>query len=65
LGDKSRSHAHFYLWPTNRVARWVCEKIVQNVAQYIFCQNQCIILSVKKVALNVGHFRNRQNSCPK
>jgi hypothetical protein len=36
------------------VARRVCEKFAQIVAQPSFCQNQCIIFTLGKVAQNFG-----------
>jgi hypothetical protein len=36
------------------VTRWVDEKIAQKVAQYIFCQNECITTIVEKVAPKPG-----------
>jgi hypothetical protein len=38
----------------NRVTRWVCEKIAQNGALPIFCQNQCINLRVDKSGPKFG-----------
>jgi hypothetical protein len=32
------------------------KKIAQNVAQPIFCQNECIANTVEKIAQNVGYF---------
>jgi hypothetical protein len=37
-----------------RVTRWVREKISQNVAQPILCQNSCIALTVEKIAPKYG-----------
>jgi hypothetical protein len=40
------------------VTGWAFEKIAQNVAQPVFCQNLCITLSVEKSSQNVGNFCN-------
>jgi hypothetical protein len=47
-----------------RVTRWVSEKNRPNVAQPIFCQNQCINLSVKKTTSVVFNKLSKVNNHP-
>jgi hypothetical protein len=35
------------VWSSGKVTRWVCEKMIRNVAQHIFCQNLWLNLKLE------------------
>jgi hypothetical protein len=65
---KAQIHVRIFklIPPGIRVTRWVCEKVAQNIAQYIICQTLCIAFIVENSSLKfLGYFCDLQKNCPK
>jgi hypothetical protein len=57
-------HQDRNLLPRSRVTRWVCEKVDQNVAQPIYCQNLKSIGTVAKATIVICNKRAKENNRP-